>query len=300
MKYVSIFTIFATGFLGMTAAEEDDTSTMNIAEIASVTSDVSQLYAAIQAAGLEDTLAADGNFTVFAPTDSAFDMLDSALLASLMEDPEALSAVLTYHVLSGTVMSADAPTGVVSTVNGGNLLIVKRNNIRLNEKVKVTTPDIVASNGVIHLIDSVLLPPGNLVDELVALDKFATLNSTVSMFDALVTMLSTGGPYTIFAPTDSAFEMIAATVSSLTEDQIYTVLLHHVVDGNVASFDLEDGAVVMMMSGQNVTIGMGNRTNVNGEIVLRATVDDKFITDYNNMASNGVIHVIEEVLIPTL
>jgi uncharacterized surface protein with fasciclin (FAS1) repeats len=297
MKYGAIFSVFATAFLGMAVADD----TMTIVETAAASGVTNYLYAALQTAGLTDAFD-DGNFTVFAPTDTSFAGLDSTLLATLMADTDLLSPILQYHVLVGTVMSADISSGVVSTLSDNNLLVVKRNNIRLNEKVKVTTSDIVCSNGVIHLIDTVLTPPGDLVVELDALGNYATLIEVVSMFSDLVSAFTntTGGSYTVFAPTDEAFEAIASIIPNLTEDQIRLVLLHHVVEGNVASFDLEVGAEVLMMSGQNVTIGSGERTNAKGELKTRATVDDKFIIDYNNMASNGVIHIIEEVLIPDL
>jgi len=295
MKYGAIFSVFATAFLGMAVADD----TMTIVETAAASGVTNYLYAALQAAGLTDAFD-DGNFTVFAPADTSFAKVDSTLLATLMADTDLLSPFLQYHVLVGTVMSADMSSGIVSTLSDNNLLVSKRNNIRLNENVKVISSDIVCSNGVIHLIDTVLTPPGDLVVELVALGKFATLITIVSMFSDLVSAFTntTGGSYTVFAPTDEAFEAIASIIPDLTEDQIRTVLLHHVVEGNVASFDLEVGAEVLMMSGQNVTIGSGERTNAKGELKTRATVDDKFIIDYNNMASNGVIHIIEEVLIP--
>jgi len=282
-------------------SEEEDTSDlMTLSDLAEATPDISLLWAAIQTANLTDFLDSGGEYTVFAPTDDAFSKLDPTLILSLLADQDYLIKVLNYHVLDGIVMSADAPTGIVSTLGDSNLLIVKRNNIRLNEEAKVTTPDVMASNGVVHMIDTVLMPPGNLLEELFAnLDRFATIYSVLSMFEDLVTALEMDGPYTVFAPTDSAFKTIAAIIPTLTEEQIYTLCLHHVVDGNVASFDLEVGAEVTMLSGQNVTIGTGERTNVYGEVVTRVTVDGKFIIDYNNMASNGVFHIIEEVLIPS-
>jgi uncharacterized surface protein with fasciclin (FAS1) repeats len=116
------------------------------------------LVAAVQAAGLVDTLNGEGPFTVFAPSDEAFAKLPEGTLESLLQNPSELSKILTYHVVSGKVMSPDvAGMTSVTTVQGGNLSIDSSNGVKINEAM-VITPDIECSNGVIHVIDSVLLP----------------------------------------------------------------------------------------------------------------------------------------------
>jgi uncharacterized surface protein with fasciclin (FAS1) repeats len=118
------------------------------------------LVKAVQAAGLVDTLKGPGPFTVFAPTDEAFAKLPAGTVESLLQDTEKLKAVLTYHVVSGKVMAADVKTGAVKTVQGANArLMAKDGKVTIN-KANVVKADIAADNGVIHVIDSVILPPG--------------------------------------------------------------------------------------------------------------------------------------------
>jgi len=115
------------------------------------------LAAALQAAGLVDTLKGKGPFTVFAPTDEAFAKVPKADLDALLKDKAKLTAVLTYHVVPGTVMAKDVKPGMAKTVQGGSLTLATAGGVTVNG-AKVTAADIVADNGVIHVIDSVLLP----------------------------------------------------------------------------------------------------------------------------------------------
>ena len=117
------------------------------------------LVAAVEAAGLVDTLKGEGPFTVFAPTDEAFAALPEGTVEGLLADPEALAAILTYHVVSGAVMSTDLTDGMTATtVNGADITIGTEGGVTVND-ANVVTADIVASNGVIHVIDAVILPP---------------------------------------------------------------------------------------------------------------------------------------------
>lgn len=117
------------------------------------------LVAAVEAAGLVDTLKGEGPFTVFAPTDEAFAALPEGTVEGLLADPEALAAILTYHVVSGAVMSGDLSNGMIATtVNGADITIMTEGGVMVND-ANVTTADIAASNGVIHVIDAVILPP---------------------------------------------------------------------------------------------------------------------------------------------
>ena len=117
------------------------------------------LLTAAEAAGLVDTLKGDGPFTVFAPTDEAFAALPEGTVESLLADPEALAAILTYHVVPGEVMSGDLSNGMTATtVNGADITIMTEGGVMVND-ANVITADVDASNGVIHVIDSVILPP---------------------------------------------------------------------------------------------------------------------------------------------
>jgi uncharacterized surface protein with fasciclin (FAS1) repeats len=140
------------------AAAEAPTST--IVDIAVGNADFSTLVAALQAAELVDTLSGEGPFTVFAPTNDAFAKLPEGTVESLLADKEKLTAVLTYHVVSGKVMAADVVNLTeAATVGGANIAIDASNGVKINDAT-VVTADIAASNGVIHVIDTVLLPPG--------------------------------------------------------------------------------------------------------------------------------------------
>ncbi len=132
---------------------------MDIVDTAVEAGNFTTLVAAVEAAGLVDTLKGDGPFTVFAPTDEAFAALPEGTVEGLLEDPEALAAILTYHVVPGAVMSGDLSDGMTATtVNGADVTISVGDSVMVNDAT-VTTADIEASNGVIHVIDAVIMPP---------------------------------------------------------------------------------------------------------------------------------------------
>jgi uncharacterized surface protein with fasciclin (FAS1) repeats len=131
-----------------------------IVEVASANPDFSTLVAAVDAAGLVETLSGEGPFTVFAPTNAAFDALPEGLLDALLlpENKDALTSILTYHVVSGEVMAADVTAGDVATVEGSTIAITTDGGVKVND-ANVTATDVDASNGVIHVIDAVIVPP---------------------------------------------------------------------------------------------------------------------------------------------
>ncbi|MBQ2261827.1 MAG: fasciclin domain-containing protein [Loktanella sp.] len=136
-----------------------DNHQMDIVDTAVAAGTFTTLVAAVEAAGLVDTLKSEGPFTVFAPTDEAFAALPEGTVESLLADPEALAAVLTYHVVAGSVMSTDLTDGMTATtVNGADVTIGTEGGVTVND-ANVVTADIEASNGVIHVIDAVILPP---------------------------------------------------------------------------------------------------------------------------------------------
>jgi len=142
------------------AAMEEEMMDETIVDVA-VNNGFNTLVAAVQAAGLVETLQGDGPFTVFAPTDEAFAALPEGTLDSLLEDPEALAEILTYHVVSGTVLAADVVgLDAATTVQGDDISIeVVDGNVDLNGSATVVATDVMASNGVVHVIDQVILPP---------------------------------------------------------------------------------------------------------------------------------------------
>ena len=132
---------------------------MDIVDTASSAGNFTTLIAAVEAAGLVDTLKGDGPYTVFAPTDEAFAALPPGTVEKLLDDPEALTAILTYHVVPGKVMSTDLSDDMTAaTVNGADVTVMTEGGVMVND-ASVTTADIEASNGVIHVIDKVIMPP---------------------------------------------------------------------------------------------------------------------------------------------
>ena len=150
----------ATATLALTATHAfADGHSKDIVDTAVEAGTFNTLVAAVQAAGLVETLKGDGPYTVFAPTDDAFAALPEGTVESLLADPEALAAILTYHVVSGKVMSGDLSDGMTAaTVNGADITIMTEGGVMVNN-ANVVAADIEASNGVIHVIDAVILPP---------------------------------------------------------------------------------------------------------------------------------------------
>jgi uncharacterized surface protein with fasciclin (FAS1) repeats len=142
-----------------TATEETTVGT--IVDVASGAGNFTTLVAAVTAADLVETLSGTGPFTVFAPTDEAFAALPAGVLDALLlpENKALLAQILTYHVVSGMVMAADITDGDVATVEGSNVMLVTTSGVKVND-ANVVTSDVPASNGVIHAIDAVILPPG--------------------------------------------------------------------------------------------------------------------------------------------
>ncbi len=263
------------------------------------------LVAAVGAAELVETLKGEGPFTVFAPTDDAFAALPAGTIDELLkpENKQKLTDILLYHVVSGKVMAADAAKLTSAPTVLGKDIAIKADmgNVYINE-AKVIIADIETSNGVIHVIDAVLLPPSDdammekktIVDVAVADGRFNTLVAAVTAAE-LVETLSGEGPFTVFAPTDDAFAALpAGTLDSLllpeNKQQLTDILLYHVVSGKVMAADVVTLTSAPTVLGKDVTI-----TVKDGKVFLNDTVQ-VIITDVE--ASNGVIHVIDAVLLP--
>jgi len=254
------------------------------------------LVAAVTAAGLVDTLKGEGPFTVFAPTDDAFAKLPAGTVESLLkpENLEQLKNILLYHVVAGKVMAADVvKLEKAATVLGPSVKItVDGSKVMIND-AEVLITDIETSNGVIHVIDTVILPPADIVDTAGADGRFTTLVAALQAAD-LVDALKAAGPFTVFAPTDDAFAKLpAGTVESLLKpenlEQLKSILLYHVVSGKVMAADVIKLTSAVTLQGSDVTIKIdGDKVYINDAQVI--------ITDIETL--NGVIHVIDMVLLP--
>jgi uncharacterized surface protein with fasciclin (FAS1) repeats len=269
----------------------------NIVETAVAAGSFKTLVAAVQAAGLAETLSG-GNFTVFAPTDEAFAKLPPGTLEMLLkpENKAKLAAILTYHVVPGTVKAADVVKLTnAGTVQGQRVDILAKDGTVTVDGAKVVKTDIACSNGVIHVIDTVILPVDkNIVEVAASNGSFNTLVAAVKAA-GLVETLSGKGPFTVLAPTDAAFAKLpAGTLENLLKPEnkkaLVEILTYHVVPGVAAYSD----QVVKMTELPTVLGTMVKVTVKDGKVMLgNATVA---IVDVET--SNGVIHAIDTVLLP--
>jgi transforming growth factor-beta-induced protein len=277
---------------------EPEPEPQTIVDIAVADGRFTTLVAALQAADLVGALSGEGPFTVFAPTDDAFAKLPEGTVEALLADIPALTDILLYHVVSGTVLAEDVVMlDEAETLLGEKVSIrVEGGMVYINDAQVIIT-DIVASNGVIHVIDSVLLPPqeeeslGTIVDIAVADGRFETLVAAVVAAD-LAETLSSEGPFTVFAPTDDAFAKLPeGTVEALLADipALTDILLYHVVAGEVLAADVVELQYAETLLEKDIEIRVKD-----GMVYLNDA--QVIITDI--MADNGVIHVIDTVLLP--
>ena len=256
------------------------------------------LAAALGAADLVETLKGKGPFTVFAPSDEAFKKLPEGTVAGLLkpENKAALAGILTYHVVPGAVMADQVvELSGATTVNGQRVDIQVDDNGVSVDGAKVVTADIKCDNGVIHVIDSVILPADKTIPETAsAAGSFGTLLAAVGAA-GLADTLGSEGPFTVFAPTDEAFGALpAGTIETLLKPenkrQLVDVLTYHVVAGRVYSPDALAAKNAETLQGTTIAIApTESGASVNNAKLL--------ITDLD--ASNGVIHVIDRVLLPS-
>jgi transforming growth factor-beta-induced protein len=273
----------------------------NIVDTAVAAGSFKTLAAALTAAGLVDTLKGPGPYTVFAPTDEAFAKLPAGTVDTLLkpENKAALTSILTYHVVSGSVKAADVTKlAYAETIQGGDLRIkVVGSDVFINDTIKIVKTDIAASNGVIHVLDAVLAsPPKDIVETATAAGSFKTLVAAVGAA-GLSETLKGKGPFTVFAPTDAAFAKLpAGTVDNLllpeNKAQLVDVLKYHVVAGKVRSDKVVGLTSTMtLLPSSSVMVKVeGGSVFLNGSTKVTAVDVD---------SSNGVIHVIDSVLLPS-
>lgn len=292
----------------MQSQEQGNEATADIVDTAIAAGSFTTLAAALEATDLVSVLGDDSRqFTVFAPTNEAFAALGDETITALLADPDTLRDILLYHVLADTAVNADTAIGLagstVTTANGDDLaLSLNDGNLFVNLS-QVTTTDIAATNGIIHVIDQVLTPPAepdaaalvSIVDTAVAAGSFSTLVTALQATGLDATLASTDGSYTVFAPTDDAFAKLGGdTINSLLADPdaLADILLYHVVAGEpLNSTDVTSlaGSSVSTVNGASVAISHDGDT-------LRVNQSDIVIADVH--ASNGIIHAIDTVLLP--
>jgi len=277
----------------------------SIVDLAVATPNLSTLVTALKAADLVDTLSGVGPFTVFAPTNAAFAALQPGVLDYLLkpENKAQLVDLLTYHVASADAHAKDLmDMQMLTTVEGKNVTVRVAGNgtaIFINS-AKVTTADVGACNGIVHIIDAVLMPGDapkpagkSIVDLAVADPDLSTLVMALKAAD-LVNTLSGAGPFTVFAPTNEAFAalpkgVLANLLKPKNKAQLVDLLTYHVASGEVHKKDLMDMQMLTTVEGKNVTV------RVDGNDIL---INSAKVTTADDDASNGVVHIIDAVLMP--
>ena len=269
-------------------------SSQDIPTNAAATGVHDSLVAALTHAGLVATLQGTGPFTVFAPTDQAF--ADAGIDLADFDTPEenaTLSDILLHHVYSGTVYSTDLTDGMLATmVNGDNVKFgVSATTVTVGTAT-VTTADVQASNGVIHIIDTVLIPPVDIPATAQTTGIHDSLVAAVVQADLLATLQGTG-PFTLFAPTDQAFADAGIDLAALDnptgKEALSDILLYHVVPSQVPASAVTECMSADAANGQPLSFTVGNGVMVN----------DANVTMTDVVTSNGLIHVIDKVLTPS-
>jgi uncharacterized surface protein with fasciclin (FAS1) repeats len=272
------------------AAQETCADSKNIVQTAVAAGQFKTLVKAVEAAGLAETLSGKGPFTVFAPTDEAFAKLPEGALDKLLKNPEALKSVLLYHVVPGKVLAADVvKLKTAKTALGQSVQIDAAKGVRL-ENANVVKTDIAASNGVIHVIDTVIMPKNDIIEAARAAGSFKTLLTAIEAA-GLTDTLRGEGPFTVFAPTDEAFAKLPKeTLAALLKDKakLTAILTYHVVAGKVMAADVVKLTEAKTVQGQSVKIAASGGVMVDNAKVVKTDVP----------ATNGIIHVIDAVLLP--
>lgn len=322
MKTKTLFALFFAGSLAFTSCSggnedkpaeevevtEEVEATPSIVELAQATEDLSILVEAVVHANLVDALSAEGPFTVFAPTNAAFEKTLEALgVASVTDIPsEDLAQILLYHVVQGKVMSTDLSNTYVNTLNtqapnGANvsLQVQTTDGVKFGGVAAPVAVDVEASNGVVHIIDEVMMPK-NIVELALGNANFSTLVAALGATKVdYVGTLSGDGPFTVFAPTNEAFGALLDSnedwneLTDIPTAVVDAVLQYHVVNGaNVQSGDLSAGDV-KTFGGASITINLDGSPKI--ETTSGQTVNI-MVTDVQG--TNGVIHAIDAVLLP--
>ncbi|XP_046658066.1 transforming growth factor-beta-induced protein ig-h3-like [Daphnia pulicaria] len=269
----------------------------NIIQVLEKKDKFSTLLTALNIAGLTPTAKSDGPFTLFAPTDAAFSSLPAGALDSLIKNPEELKKILLTHLVAGTVFSRGLSSGSIPVVSGANVKAVLGLNRVTIDNAQVIEPDLFAWNGVIHVIDSVILQPPTpeVRDISMILNKESGLTTLASLVAkaGLADALSGPGPFTLFAPTNDAFAAIdSATLNTLLQDVnlLKGVLTYHVVTSTLAPASIENELVIKSLAGESLRLNLykkGKVVTINGALSLNVLE-----------ASNGIIYVIDKVLVP--
>ena len=288
----------------ISCSDDDDdngTSDKNIVEIAQGTSSLSTLVDALVAADLTDALSGEGPFTVFAPSNDAFAKLDPDVLNNIISNPALLTSLLQYHV-AGAELTSDRLNGTVQTLLSGQTVeAVNAGGVIINGTSNVTTADVIASNGIIHVIDEVLIPEDFYAQTLAQIvagsDNHKILLSALAKPELSGLLAAANDPtqdLTVFAPTDDAFTAVLGVLGKESIDDIPVQLLneivsYHILGTAVTSDQLTNGDVETILPGESVTVDITDGVKINNANVTAADLK----------AVNGVAHVVDAVLLPS-
>jgi transforming growth factor-beta-induced protein len=263
---------------------------LNLVETAAAAGSFQTLLTAAEAAGLVATLRDGGPFTLFAPTDEAFAQLPSGALETVLADTDLLRSILLYHVVPGRVYASDLTDGqIVTTAEGREFRVTLSGGPKVNG-VNIIQTDVEASNGVIHVIDGVLMPVEDNVDTALG----AGFNTLLAAVEAagLESVLRSEGPFTIFAPTDAAFAALglsADNIGDIPVEALRNILFYHLTPGRLAAADVVQRTRLRMANGGTTRIRVDEEgAFINGSQIVAVDVE----------AMNGIIHVIDAVLLP--
>ncbi len=269
--------------------------TNSIYDIVSNSTDHTTLKAAVDACGLGGVLSDPAaTLTLFAPTDAAFNALPAGTVTALLADIPLLTDILKHHVVGASVMSSMLSNNqVVTTLLGTDVTVTINSSGVYIDNAMVTIADIVADNGVVHVIDAVLVPPTTIYDIVSNSSAHTTLKAAVDACGLDGFLSDPAATLTLFAPTDAAFNALpAGTVTALLADipLLTDILKHHVVGASVMSSMLSNNQVVTTLLGTDVTVTINS---------MGVYIDNAMVTVADIVADNGVVHVIDAVLIPT-
>jgi len=274
----------------------------NIVQLAESTKELSTLVTALKAGGLTSTLSGNGPFTVFAPTNEAFGKIETKALDALLANKQELDKVLEYHVLAAKFSMRELMAVKVAKTLEGETVSVSdpgSSSIKVNNDANVLTSDVEASNGIVHIIDELLVPPSmtpfpKKADIVKVAERNADLSTLVAALTAgkLVATLEGPGPFTVFAPTNEAFAKIPkATLTQLLGNPslLDQLLEYHVVSGDFSMRDLMSAKVITTLEKESVVV-----RSINGNIM----VNNANVVTADVGATNGVVHVVDNVLVP--
>lgn len=305
--FIVLFAVTAVVSCSKDDNDGNNPSSNTISDVVAADADLSTLQSALVKANLTATLSGPGPFTLFAPTNEGFTNagFTSDVLNAISTDD--LSNLLLYHVLPSSIPSdsvPDGPNAKVIAANGDSVFVTSNANGVFVNGVKVVEANIPATNGVIHKIGNVLVPAvGNIIATLQADTSFTFLVAAVTHASTgsvnVAEILAGSNILTVFAPTNNAFRAAGFTsvdlINAADPNLLAGILAYHVIPGRTFSSDLTDGATLTTLTNTTVTIGVSSSS---ATVKGNANLTPSNITKANTVATNGVVHVIDQVLLP--